>query len=155
MLSLLLHPQELQNTSSHWRDCLNSKLNFPLIYCCTVSPPRVEYFYFSWDQGSQLNFFLLMKTIKNSLFGFNSNHGKEGKTRYYVIQCRFSEFLTQLSIKNAFLGVPCRNIALFGVHAGILLTWDQGVPGFSCRAIFGVREEILIFQRNIHLCLRQ
>ena len=46
-------------------------------------------------------------TIKNSLFGFNSNgllnHGKEGKTRYYVIQCRFREFLIQLCIKNAFI----------------------------------------------------
>ena len=45
-------------------------------------------------------------TIKNSLFGFNSNgllnHGKEGKTRYYVIQCRFSKFLIQLCIKKRF-----------------------------------------------------
>ena len=69
------------------------------------------------------------------------------------------EFLIQLCIKNAFFGVPCRNIttmcrniAFFEVRAEILLTWDQGVPGFSCRAIFGVREEILIFRRNIHLC---
>ena len=102
-------------------------------------------------------------TIKNSLFGFNSNgllnHGKEGKTRYYVIQCRFSEFLIQVCMKNAFFGVPCRNIttmcrniAFIEVRAEILLTWDQGVPGFSFRAIFGVREEILIFRRNIHLC---
>ena len=71
---------------------------------------------------------------------------------YYVIQCRFSEFLIQLCIENAFffrsvqkyyyhvqknclfLG-PCRNITIQG----------QGVPGVSCRAIFGVREEILIF----------
>ena len=76
-----------------------------------------------------------------------------------MIQCRFSEFLIQLCIKNAFFGVPCRNIttmcrniAFIEVRAEILLTWDQGVPGFSCRAIFGVREEILIFRRNIHLC---
>ena len=71
---------------------------------------------------------------------------------YYVIQCRFSEFLIQLCIENAFffrsvqkyyyhvqknclfLG-SCRNITIQG----------QGVPGFSCRAIFGVREYILIF----------
>jgi len=71
---------------------------------------------------------------------------------YYVIQCRFSEFLIQLCIENAFffrsvqkyyyhvqknclfLG-PCRNITIQG----------QGVPGVSCRAFFGVREEILIF----------
>ena len=71
---------------------------------------------------------------------------------YYVIQCRFSEFLIQLCIENAFffrsvqkyyfhvqkiflfLG-PCRNITIQG----------QGVPGFPCRAIFGVREKILIF----------
>ena len=80
---------------------------------------------------------------------------------YYVIQCRFSEFLIQLCTKNAFSLGPCRNIttmcrkiAFFGVRAEILLAWDQGVPGFSCRAIFGVREEILIFRRNIHLCDR-
>ena len=76
-------------------------------------------------------------TIKNSLFGFNSNgllnHGKEGKTRYYVIQCRFSEFLVQMCIKNAFIAVPCRNIttmrrniAFFGVRAEILLSRNQG-----------------------------
>ena len=71
---------------------------------------------------------------------------------YYVIQCRFSEFLIQLCIKKRiffrsvqkyyyhvqknclFLG-PSRNITIQG----------QGVPGVSCRAIFGVREEILIF----------
>ena len=53
-------------------------------------------------------------TIKNSLFGFNSNgllnHGKEGKTRYYVIQCRFSEFLIQLCIKKRFSLGPSRYI---------------------------------------------
>ena len=48
----------------------------------------------------------------------------------------------------------CRNIAFIEVRAEILLTWDQGVPGFSCRAIFGVREDILIFRRNIHLWQR-
>ena len=75
-----------------------------------------------------------------------------------MIQCRFSEFLIQVCMKNAFFGVPCRNIttmcrniAFIEVRAEILLTWDQGVPGFSCRAIFGVRDEILIFRRNIHL----
>ena len=77
-----------------------------------------------------------------------------------MIQCRFSEFLIQVCMKNAFFGVPCRNIttmcrniAFIEFRAEILLTWDQGVPGFSCRAIFGVPEEILIFRRNIHLCL--
>ena len=76
-----------------------------------------------------------------------------------MIQCRFSEFLIQVCMKNAFFGVPCRNIttmcrniAFIDVRAEIILTWDQGVPGFSFRAIFGVREEILIFRRNIHLC---
>ena len=76
-----------------------------------------------------------------------------------MIQCRFSEFLIQVCMKNAFFGVPCRNIttmcrniAFIEFLAEILLTWDQGVPGFSFRAIFGVREEILIFRRNIHLC---
>ena len=71
---------------------------------------------------------------------------------YYVIQCRFSDFLIQLRIENAFffrsvqkyyyhvqknclfLG-PCRNITIQG----------QGVPGVPCRAIFRGREEILIF----------
>ena len=71
---------------------------------------------------------------------------------YYVIQCRFSEFLIQLCIKKTlfwgvraeillpcaeklpFLG-PCRNITIQG----------QGVPGVPCRAIFRGREEILIF----------
>ena len=78
----------------------------------------------------------------------------------YVIQCRFREFLIQLCKKNVFVLGPgrnittmCRKIAFLGVRAEILLTWDQGVPGFLCRAIFGVREEILIFRRNIHLCL--
>ena len=80
--------------------------------------------------------FSAQMTIKNSLFGFNSNgllnHGKEGKTRYYVIQCRFSEFLIQLCIKNLFFGVPCRNIAFFGVRAEILLSSNQG--GLDSRA---------------------
>merc|ERR1712203_512796 len=37
--------------------------------------------------------------------------------------------------KNCLFLSPCRNITIQG----------QGVPGVSCRAIFGVREEILIF----------
>ena len=60
-----------------------------------------------------------------------------------MIQCRFSEFLIQVCMKNAFFGVPCRNIttmcrniAFIEFRAEILLTWDQGVPGFSFRAIF-------------------
>ena len=56
-----------------------------------------------------------------------------------MIQCRFSEFLIQLCIKNAFFGVPCRNIttmcrniAFFGVRAEILLSRNQG--GLDSRA---------------------
>ena len=37
--------------------------------------------------------------------------------------------------KNCLFLDPCRNITIQG----------QGVPGFPCRAIFGVREKILIF----------
>ena len=37
--------------------------------------------------------------------------------------------------KNCLFLGPCRNITIQG----------QGVPGVSCRAIFGVREEVLIF----------
>ena len=44
--------------------------------------------------------------------------------------------------KNCLFLGPCRNITIQG----------QGVPGVSCRAIFGVREKILIYRRNIHLC---
>ena len=64
-----------------------------------------------------------------------------------------------------------RNNIFFGVCADILLLCAeklpllgfvqkyycplrsryQGVPGFPCRAIFGVCEEILVFRRNIHL----
>ena len=68
---------------------------------------------------------------------------------YYVIQCRFSEFLIQLCIENAFVLCPCRyittmcsKIAFFLVRAEIFLSL---VPGVSCRAIFWVREEIQIF----------
>ena len=45
----------------------------------------------------------------------------------------------------------CRKIAFFGLRAEILLSGYQGGPGFPCRAIFGVCEEILVFRRNIHL----
>ena len=65
-------------------------------------------------------------TIKNSLFGFNSNgllnHGKEGKTRYYVIQCRFSEFLIQLCIKKHFF---------LRFRAEILLPCAEKLPFFG------------------------
>ena len=51
---------------------------------------------------------------------------------YYVIQCRFSEFLIQLCIENAFfLGLcrnittMCRKIAFFWVRAEILLSRDK------------------------------
>ena len=68
------------------------------------------------------------------------NHGGKGKTMYYVIQCRFSEFLIQLCIKKTlFIGAeqiyycvlfwgPCRNIT----------DQEPGGAGVSCRAIFGV-----------------
>ena len=46
-------------------------------------------------------------------------------------------------VKNSFWGASCRNIT----------DHEPGVPGVSCRAIFGVREVILIFQRNVHLWL--
>ena len=43
--------------------------------------------------------------------------------------------------KNRLCWASCRNIT----------GQEPGAPAFSCRAIFGVREEILIFRRNIHL----
>ena len=74
---------------------------------------------------------------------------------YYVIQCRFSEFLFQLCIKNAFFLGPCRNITtmcrkiafFLGPCRNITIQGHQGqgVPGVPCRAIFSGREEILIF----------
>ena len=57
---------------------------------------------------------------------------------YYVIQCRFSEFLVQLCIKRFYLGpsrnitTVCRKIAFFGVRAEILLSRNQG--GLDSRA---------------------
>ena len=45
---------------------------------------------------------------------------------------------------------PFRNI-LRGSRRNIT-DQEPGVPGVSCRAIFGVREKILIYRRNIHLC---
>ena len=45
--------------------------------------------------------------------------------------------------KNRLFWASCRNIT----------GQEPGAPGFSCRANFGVREEILVFRRNIHLCL--
>ena len=101
-------------------------------------------------------------TIKNSLFGFNSNgllnHGKEGKTRYYVIQCRFSEFLVQLCIKNAFLWARAEILLLCAeklhflgsvqkyYYPGTRGCWIlvQGHIWGMCRYIH--------FWRNIHLC---
>ena len=44
--------------------------------------------------------------------------------------------------KNRLFWASCRNIT----------GQEPGAPGFSCRANFGVREEILVFRRNIHLC---
>ena len=41
----------------------------------------------------------------------------------------------------------------FLIRAEILLSRHKGVPGFPRRAILGVLEEILVFRRNIHLCL--
>ena len=39
------------------------------------------------------------------------------------------------------------------VQKYVLLSRHKGVPGFPRRAILGVLEEILVFRRNIHLCL--
>ena len=75
------------------------------------------------------------------------NHGKEGKTMNYGIQCRFSEFLIQLFIKKK-MG-PCRNITTMCRN---ITDQEPGAPGVSCTAVLGVCEEILIFRRNIHLC---
>ena len=44
--------------------------------------------------------------------------------------------------KNRLFWASCRNIT----------GQEPGAPGFSCRANFGVREEILVFRGNIHLC---
>ena len=54
---------------------------------------------------------------------------------YYIIQCRFDEFLPKLCRENAFFWDPCRNIT----------TRSQCMTGFLCGAIFRVRSEILIF----------
>ena len=43
-------------------------------------------------------------------------------------------------------------LPFFGVRGTDLVNQEQGGPGVSCRAIFGVGEEILVFRRNIHLC---
>ena len=70
---------------------------------------------------------------------------------FYLIKCRFSKFLVQLCIKNAFLWAraeilllcaeklhfwgPCRNITI----------QQPGGAEFSCRAIFRVCADIFIF----------
>ena len=71
---------------------------------------------------------------------------------YYVIQCRFSELLFQLCIKNAFFLGPCRNIttmcrkiAFFLGPCRNITIQEPGGAGFSCRAIFGVCADIFIF----------
>ena len=46
--------------------------------------------------------------------------------------------------KNRSFWALCRNIT----------DQEPGDPGVLCRAIFGVSEEILIFWRNIHLCVK-
>ena len=63
----------------------------------------------------------------------------------------YTEFLIQLCIKKTFIWgkcgnitTMCRKIAFLGLRAEIY--------GITNRVIFGVREEILIFRRNIHLC---
>ena len=86
---------------------------------------------------------------------------KKAKQGIMWYSADLASFLFKCAWKTLVFGVPCRNIttmcrniAFIEVRAEILLTWDQGVPGFSCRANFGVREEILIFRRNIHLWVR-
>ena len=39
----------------------------------------------------------------------------------------------------------CRKIASFGLRAEIILSRDKGVPGFPCRAIFGVVKKYWFF----------
>ena len=61
---------------------------------------------------------------------YSNGHGKAGQTMYYVIQCRFSEFLFQLCIKKKrfSLGLSIYiTVCFFGVRAEIFLTRNQGV----------------------------
>ena len=77
----------------------------------------------------------------------------------YATQCRFSEFVIQLCIKKKrILGGSVQKYhyyvqknRLFWALCRNITDQEPGAPGVSCRAIFGVREEILIFRRNIHL----
>ena len=78
------------------------------------------------------------------------NHGGKGKTMYYVIQCRFSEFLFSIVHKKTlFIGAehiyycvlfwsPCRNIS----------DQEPGGAGVSCRTIFGVCGRNINFSGN-------
>ena len=86
------------------------------------------------------------------------NRGKEGKTMFYLIKCRFSKFLVQLCIKNAFLWARAEILLLCaeklhflgsvqkyyypGTRGGWILV--QGHFWGMCRYIH--------FWRNIHLC---
>ena len=73
------------------------------------------------------------------------NHGKNNEL-CYTVQVSYSI----VQQKKTFLGGPCRNITVqkkfYGACSEILPTKNLG------RASFRVREEILIFWRNIHLC---
>ena len=61
--------------------------------------------------------------------------------------------------KKHFLWGPCyyvqKNCLFCALYRNITVQAQgcvhKGVPGFPCRAIFGVREEILVFRKNIHL----
>ena len=78
---------------------------------------------------------------------------KKAKQGIMWYSADLASFLFKCAWKTLFLGFRAEILLLCAeVRAEILLTWDPGVPGFSFRAIFGVREEILIFRRNIHLC---
>ena len=79
-------------------------------------------------------------------------YGKEGKTRFYVIQCRFSEFLIQLCIKTHVFLVPAEILLLCAEKLPLLESVQKySYPGIRCpwilvqRAILGVCAEILIF----------
>ena len=73
---------------------------------------------------------------------------------HYVIQCRFSEFLIQLCIKKRFSLGPSRYITTVRFFWGPcrnITDQEPGGAGVSCRTIFRVCEERLIFRGNIHL----
>ena len=130
--------------------CIFQVKNIQLIFCQS-SEESIELLYFHWKQtGYSMAVVEHGQPVKKDIIENKTwiqwyvfekgnsngplNHGKEGKTMFYVIQCRFSEFLVQLCIKKRFSLGPsrnittlCRKIAFFGVRAEILLSRNQGV----------------------------